>query len=187
MMPGRKLSTLIAIILAVTISNIARGEVLDSDTNGFTSRNTTTIAADRLVAYVAVVSDIGNWWSSDHTVSGNAENMFIDASIPGCFCETLGQGTGLVHLTVTFVNPGVMLRLTGGLGPLGLMGVAGNMTYEFEETDGETTVILQYAVGGYMQGGLDTVASAVDGVLAESLQRLKLFVETGSPETPAAE
>jgi len=161
--------------------------VVDADSNGFTSRNKMTISADRLVTYVAVVADIGNWWNGDHTVSGNAANLYIDTSVPGCFCETLGQGTGLVHMTVTFVNPGVMLRLTGGLGPLGLMGVAGNMTWEFDETDGQTEVTLQYAVGGYMPGGLDSIAAAVDGVLLEAMSRLKLFVETGSPYEPDAE
>ena len=84
-------------------------------------------------------------------------------------------------MTVTFVNPGVMLRLTGGLGPLGLMGVAGNMTWEFDQAETGTVVTLQYSVGGYMDGGLDTVASAVDGVLVEAMTRLKSFVETGSP------
>ena len=84
-------------------------------------------------------------------------------------------------MSVSFVNPGVMLRLTGGLGPLGLMGVSGNMTWEFDETDGGTAVTLQYAVGGYMPGGLDAIAAGVDGVLVEQMTRLKSFVETGSP------
>jgi len=85
-------------------------------------------------------------------------------------------------MAVSFVNPGVMLRLTGGLGPLGLMGVSGNMTWEFDEVDGGTVVTLQYAVGGYMPGGLDTIAEAVDGVLVEQMTRLKSFVETGNPK-----
>ena len=184
MMPSRKMTTLGALVSFLAASIIARGEVVDANSNGFTVRNTTTIAADRLATYVAAVANVGDWWSSDHTISGNAANLYIDASVPGCFCETLGQGAGLVHMTVSFVNPGVMLRLTGGLGPLGLMGVAGNMTWEFEEADGVTTVTLQYAVGGYMPGGLDTIAPAVDGVLIDAMTRLKLFVETGTPEEP---
>ena len=83
-------------------------------------------------------------------------------------------------MMVTFVNPGVMLRLTGGLGPLGLMGVAGNMTLEFDEGESGTVVTMQYAVGGYMYGGLDMIASAVDGVLREAMTRLTTYVETGS-------
>ena len=181
MMPGQKITILVALILLLGTSRVANSEVIDADNNGFTVRHSTTISADRLAVYVALVGNIGEWWSSDHTVSGNAANLSIDTSLPGCFCETLGQGTGLVHMIVTFVNPGVMLRMTGGLGPLGLMGVAGNMTWEFEEIEGATTVTLQYAVGGYMAGGLDAVSVPVDGVLIDALSRLKLFVETGSP------
>lgn len=187
MMSIRVITTVAVFICLVAVSANAHGEVVDSGSNGFTVRNETLIAADRLAVYVAAVTNIGQWWSSDHTVSGNAANLYIDTSLPGCFCETLGQGTGLVHMTVTFVNPGVILRLTGGLGPLGLMGVSGNMTWEFDEVDGETTVTLQYAVGGYMAGGLDSVAPAVDGVLVEAMQRLKAFVETESAEAPEVE
>ena len=102
--------------------------------------------------------------------------------MPGCFCESLGNGSGLVHMTVSFLNPGVMVRLTGGLGPLGLGGVTGNMTWEFDETEDGTAVTLQYVVGGYMNGGLDVVAPAVDSGLIEAMNRLKAFAETGNPE-----
>jgi hypothetical protein len=62
------------------------------------------------------------------------------------------------------------------------MGVNGNMTWEFDQAESGTVVTLQYAVGGYMDGGLDAVAEPVDGVLAEAMQRLKSYVETGSPD-----
>lgn len=135
------------------------------------------VRADRGSVYKAAVYDIGEWWSDDHTMSGDAANLYIEARPLGCFCERLGEGAGLVHLTVSFVNPGVMLRLTGGLGPLGLLGVAGNMTWEFADNAEGTTVTLHYAVGGYRDGGLDTVAAAVDSVLVEQMTRLKDFVE----------
>ena len=61
------------------------------------------------------------------------------------------------------------------------MGVDGNMTWEFADTEAGTSVTLQYAVGGYMNGGLDSVAPAVDGVLIEAMNRLKAYVETGDP------
>ena len=163
-------------------STTALATVLDADLNGFTVANKTSISADRMIVYKAAIENVGAWWSSDHTVSGNAANLYFDARLQGCFCESLGQGAGLVHMTVTFVNPGVMMRLTGGLGPLGLMGVAGNMTWEFEDSEEGATVTLNYAVGGYMPGGLDSIASAVDGVLIEAMTRLKLLIETGSPD-----
>jgi len=176
-----KFDLMFVVLLAVCTAPATRAEVADAEANGFTIRHTVTIAADRQSVYKAAVANIGNWWSSDHTVSGDAANLYLIAAIPGCFCERLGDGSGLVHLSVSFVNPGVLLRLTGGLGPLGLMGVAGNMTWEFDDADNGTIVTLQYAVGGYMPGGLDTVAEAVDGVLVEQMTRLASYVETGSP------
>lgn len=181
MMQIRRISTLVSFSFLLMSAATGRAAVVDAADNGFTVRHTIEISADRLAVYVAMVQNIGNWWNGDHSVSANAANLYIDTDLPGCFCETLGQGMGLVHMTVTFVNPGVMLRMTGGLGPLGLMGVSGNMTWEFEEDEGVTTVTLQYAVGGYMPGGLDAIAKPVDGVLFDAVTRLKRYVETGSP------
>lgn len=164
------------------LPGLLQAEVLDSAPNGFTVRYQVAIEADRQSVYDAAVDSIGQWWSSDHTVSGDAANLYITTTVPGCFCEKLGDAAGLVHMTVSFLNPGVMIRLTGGLGPLGLMGVSGNMTWEFDETDSGTVVTLQYSVGGYLEGGLDALAPAVDGVLVEAMNRLRSFVETGDPE-----
>ena len=51
------------------------------------------------------------------------------------------------------------------------------MTWEFEDSEDGTTVTLQYAVGGYLAGGLDVVAEAVNGVLVEQMTNLKAFAE----------
>lgn len=121
---------------------------------------------------------LGGWWSSSHTISGDASRLSIIALPQGCFCEDFGAGAGVAHLIVTMVNPGVVIRLTGGLGPLGLMGVNGNMTWELEDVEGGTKVKFTYAVGGYMPGGLDTIAGPVDWVIRDALERLKGYVET---------
>jgi uncharacterized protein YndB with AHSA1/START domain len=155
----------------------ADAEIADSTVSGFTTRHTVTIAAPREEVYRAAVARVGSWWSDDYTVSGHAANMYLEAKAHGCFCERLGEQGGVVHMTITFVNPTVMLRLTGGLGPLGLMGVSGNMTWEFADSGDGTAVTWSYAVGGYFPGGLDQVASDVDAVLGEQLGRLKAFVE----------
>jgi len=65
---------------------------------------------------------------------------------------------------------------------LGLMGVSGNMTWEFEDSDGGTRVKFTYAVGGYRAGGLDAISVSVDYVLGEALARMKAYIETGDAE-----
>ncbi len=171
---------LFLVFLFPLYSELATASVQDSAESGFTIEHSVTLPVTRAVAWAAVVGDIGRWWNSEHTVSGDAANLYISAVPMGCFCERLGENGGLVHLMVTFVNPGVILRLTGGLGPLGLMGVSGNMTLEFEDLGddpGQSTITLRYAVGGYRAEGLDELAEPVDAVLGEQLERLVDYVE----------
>ncbi len=170
------LKVLACLIVTNAIAN-AYGEVLDAAPGGFTISHQTEVSAGRIEVYNAAVNNIGDWWGDDHTLSGDAGNMYIEARTQGCFCERLGDTGGVVHLVVTFVNPGVILRLSGGLGPLGLMGVSGNMTWEFVDAENGTIVKLNYAVGGYMDGGLDSIAEAVNGVLVKQMTSLKAFVE----------
>ncbi len=168
--------------LSVVFAAFANAEVTDAGAGGFTTVSEVTIAASGEDVWRAAIDDVGLWWSSDHTISGDAGRLSITAIPQGCFCERFAEDAGVVHMTVTMVNPGVLIRLTGGLGPLGLMGVSGNMTWEFEATDAGTRVRLTYAVGGYREGGLDSTAGPVDFVLAEALARLKAQIETGDPE-----
>lgn len=175
-------SLAILVIATGLYSDAAPGEVLDAGPGGFSLVHDVTIDAARSDVWRAAVYEIGKWWSSDHTISGDARRMSIDPRPQGCFCESIGEHTGVVHLTVTSVNTNVLLRLTGGLGPLGLMGVNGNMTWEFFDADNGTTVKFSYAVGGYRPGGLDEIAGPVDYVIGEALLRLKAHIETGDAD-----
>ena len=180
-----KKAMLAAALLALSTAVVA--EVTDSATNGFTTVNEVVIDSGRAESWVAAINDVGQWWSSDHTVSGDASRMSITPELQACFCETLGERAGVVHLTITMVNPTHLLRMTGGLGPLGLMGVDGNMTWEFLDDEDGTRVRFTYAIGGYAKDGLDSIAPAVDSVIGEALARLKAYIETGNPETTSVE
>jgi uncharacterized protein YndB with AHSA1/START domain len=168
-----------ASLAMLLVGGQATAEVTDATAGGFTTVNEVLIDAPPAEAWRIAVDEIGHWWSSSHTVSGDARRLSIEAKPQGCFCERLGEDAGVVHLTVTMVSPGIVLRMTGGLGPLGLMGVNGNMTWEFDAEDDGTRARFSYVVGGYYTGGLDTIAAAVDGVIGEALLRLKAYSETG--------
>jgi hypothetical protein len=60
-----------------------------------------------------------------------------------------------------------------------MSGATGHLAWTLAETDGKTTLIQTYDVGGYMKGGLDKVAQGVDQVLSEQFDRLTAYVETG--------
>lgn len=161
---------------------LARAEVDSAEAGGFTMVSKVVVEASREDAWRAAVKDVEKWWSADHTISGDAGRLSISAKPQGCFCEDLGKGAGVVHMTVTMVYPPTVIRLTGGLGPLGLMGVDGNMTWEFEELAGDTQITFTYAVGGYRKGGLAAMAEPVDAVITAALQRLQAYINTGDPE-----
>jgi len=177
-----RFASFLVLVTVVLAQGPAVAEVTDAEAGGFTTVNQAIVRAPRAVVWQAAVDEIGQWWSSAHTISGQASRMSIDARPQGCFCETLGDDAGIVHMTVTMLNPTVVLRLTGALGPLGLMGVDGNMTWEFSDVADGTEVRFTYAVGGYRPGGLESIASPVDGVIGEALQRLKSYAETGEAE-----
>ena len=167
----------IAVLCLILIAGATDADVMSAGPGGFTIEHEVVIDADRARVWQAAVDEIGQWWHDDHTISGDAGRMSIDARPMGCFCENLPGHNGVVHLVVTSVSRNVMLRLTGGLGPLGLMGVNGNMTWEFFDDELGTRVKWTYAVGGYREGGLDGIAVPVDYVLGEALGLLQAHVE----------
>lgn len=155
-------------------------EVTDSAPNGFSVRHEIATSAKPDALWGALTDEVAQWWHPDHTYSGDAANLTLDATALGCFCEATGNGGNVVHLTVTFVQPGETLRLTGGLGPLGLMGVDGNMTISILRGAEATVLQLVYSVGGYSPQGFANIAPAVDRVLGEQMERLAAYAETGS-------
>ena len=141
---------------------------------GFVSEHVIELAADPVAAYVGLTSRIHEWWDAIHSYSGNAENFTLDARAGGCFCEALDNGGSVQHMQVVWANPGKGLRLSGGLGPLQTMGVAGSMSFDLEANDtGGTTLRYRYEVGGFTTGGLAALASPVDQVQFGQLQRLQ--------------
>lgn len=86
-------------------------------------------------------------------------------------------------MRVVFVRANDTLRLSGALGPLQASGLAGAMTWRVVSADNESKLELTYVVGGFMPGGFDKIAPAVEQVLGDPLDRLKRYVETGTPVT----
>jgi uncharacterized protein YndB with AHSA1/START domain len=168
------------VILALTLAGIARADVADSANNGFTAKIVLTIQASPDEVYRRLVGNIGDWWNSAHTFTGDAHNLTIEAKPMGCFCEKL-PGGGARHMEVVNFVPGKTLVMVGGLGPLQSLAVAASMTIQLAPADGATKLTVTYAVGGYVPGGLNSYAVPVDGVLTQQFTRLKSYVEHGDP------
>jgi hypothetical protein len=166
-----------AIFLALPAAHGALAEVVSATPAGFEVKETAHSASAPDKAY-AVLLTPAHWWNSEHTYSGNAANLSLEARAGGCWCETLPDGGFVQHMTVTYMVPGKVLRLRGGLGPLGSMPIEGVLTWTLKPGGGGTEISLSYAVSGTSSQGFDSLSKAVDGVLAEAVSRLKKLLET---------
>ncbi len=78
-------------LLGATIAtSVSSADVVGSSENGFELRNEALIATKPAQLY-ALLLQIGSWWDSAHTYSGDARNMSLDAKAGGCFCERLAN------------------------------------------------------------------------------------------------
>jgi hypothetical protein len=140
------------------------------------------IAAKSFEVYAALLQ-VRSWWDPEHTFSGDAHNMSLDARAGGCFCERLADQGSVQHMDRRIRRRGARTTDAGALGPLQTVVASGSMAWKlFPEANG-TRLELTYNVGGYRPGGLAELATPVDSVLRAQLLCLKSFVETGKPET----
>ena len=174
----------VAVGLALlVVAGSASGRVLEASATGFQVQHEVEVGADAREAW-RMLLDVGAWWDPAHTYTGRAGNLHIDPRPGGCFCERLPRGGGVEHLRVVYLAPQSRLRLSGALGPLQASGLAGSLTFTLAALPaGGTRITLAYSVGGFMAGGLEPLAPAVDAMLGGQIGRLR--TRLGPP--PAAE
>jgi len=158
-------------ILLLFLPTFAYADVISSDNHGFQIVIERIVKIDKAVAYKQFLK-IGEWWNADHTWFGKSENLSLDTKAGGCFCEKEGAKE-VLHMLITFVDPGNELKMVGGLGPLQMMGLSGGMSWKFEQiNDSETKISHHYQVSGYTKGGLIELAKIVDNVQTLQVESL---------------
>jgi uncharacterized protein YndB with AHSA1/START domain len=155
----------------------ARAEVAAIGAGGFTVNHSIQSEAPPDAVYEAIVEHIAAWWDGAHSWSGDAANLHFDARVGGCLCEKL-PGGGVEHLRIIYLAPGREIRMQGALGPLQQMGLQGTMTWKFSPSDAGSEVDWQYTVHGFLEGGFEGIAPAVDGVIGDQLARLGAWLES---------
>ena len=176
--------TILACAFTLFFTAAANAAVIGANGGGFHVQHQLRIAAPPAKVWEMVLSP-GRWWSSEHSWSKNAANMTIQPTQGGCWCERWSGGQA-EHMRIVHITPMTMVRMRGGLGPLTGLGLHGVMTWTLTEMPGgHTTVTLDYIVGGYSERGFAGLSKAVDGVLAEAVNRLQMYVQTGSAEATA--
>lgn len=160
--------------LAAVFPQLSKAEVKAVTDSGFTVQHGIVTSADPETVFDAMTR-IGEWWNPDHSWSGQADNLYMDAKPGGCFCERL-PGGGVEHLRIIYIAPGKQIRFDGALGPLQGMAATGRMVWTIEAGEAGTSVTFTYHVIGFMDGGFEGLAPIVGGVIAEQLDRLAVLL-----------
>jgi len=165
----------VALIAALALAGPAHAEVKSTTDSGFRLENRVTVNATPERAWTAL-GEIGRWWNSDHTYSGDALNMTLPLKVGGCFCEAL-PGGGVEHGRVIVAWPEQkLLRLQAALGPLQDEGVEAVLTFQIKPAPGGAEIVQTYNVGGVRPEMLKN-APLIDQVVGEQLNRLKAYLQ----------
>ncbi|MGN6222507.1 SRPBCC family protein [Pseudoxanthomonas sp.] len=164
-------------LLACGLAPPAPAAVKDQAANGFTLENSQWVPVKPDAAWNGLLA-MGHWWPKDHTWWGDASRLSLEPRAGGCFCEIDGARQAR-HMTVVFAEPGKLLRLAGGLGPLQGMGLSGAMEWRLAEENGGTRITLWYRAGGYTPDDLRTLAPVVDRVQGQQLGGLVEYLRQG--------
>jgi len=161
---------MIAAALVLAMTSAARSEVTAKAPDGMAIQIVAEAPLDRDAAWARLL-DVASWWSSDHTYSGDARSLSLDAQAGGCWCE-IWNGGEVEHGRVVMVMPKQTLRVDGAFGPLQEMGVQAAMTLTLSDgAAGKTKLTLDYKASGSSLSGLDKLAPIVDQVLGEQVKR----------------
>lgn len=183
----------IAVVLGAMAAP-AHGEVIETTADRFVTRATASVKAPPLATWLALTKP-GDWWSSQHSWSGDAKNMTLTPQGGGCFCERIPVGDSgnasamegsARHAEVLQAFPMKVLRMRGGFGPLQGEPATGVLTITLKEVPGGTRILWEYNVGGPMRYKVAELAPAVDGVMSEQLKRLQVHLGALPDGAPGA-
>lgn len=154
----------------------ARADVIASSSDGFHIKleRETDQSQTRVAERIFQLSD---WWSSDHTYSGNAENLILTSTqVGGRWMEVWPDGSVLHGTLIGNMTLGKnqIVRFDAALGPLQQLGVSAvlNITLSPSEGSDGTQITFDYRVTGADHQSLDKWAEIVEGVLAEQIENL---------------
>jgi DNA-binding transcriptional ArsR family regulator/uncharacterized protein YndB with AHSA1/START domain len=131
-----------------------------------------TIDAGVPAVWRALTDDVGEWWT--HTFTDKPYAVVLEPVIGGRFYEQFDEsGAGALYATVTYVEPGKVLRTSG---PMGMPGARQYVkTYRLEAAGAATTVRTTASILGDVDA--EMVAGYRDGGRS-LLESLKRYVES---------
>jgi hypothetical protein len=168
------------LLAGMLVAGPATAELRDSSPGGFTTHHQLELPVPPAALYQHLVQ-ISDWWEPDHSWSGDANNLYLEAKPGGCFCERLPDGGWVEHLHLVYLAPGKELRFNGALGPLQQLGLQGAMSWKIEATETGSRLDWTYTVHGHMaEDGLLGLAPVVDAVNGAQVARLAALLGKSS-------
>lgn len=178
-------AALIFLLVVSALAPTAQAEVRQSAADHFAIEFSATVVAPPARTWAALLQ-VQQWWSGEHTWSGDAHNLSLKAEAGGCFCERWKTGSS-EHGRVIMARANELLRLDSALGPLQEQALTGILSFQLGAAAEDTTQLdISYRVSGSSASGLDQFAAPVDQVLAQQIDRLLRYIDTGNPD-PIAE
>ena len=111
------------------------------------------------------------WWHPEHSYSGDAANLSLDARAGGLWREDWAGGS-VAHGEVLYVKDGEQLRLNAPFGPLQERAVTVVWTITITPEGEGSKVVFDEVANGTSESGLDALAPAVNFVKGEAIKRL---------------
>lgn len=112
-----------------------------------------------------------NWWHSDHTYSGDSDNLTLDPQAGGLWREDW-EGGSVAHGTILYAKPATMLRLEAPFGPLQERSIDAIWTISISPTPSGSNVKFEFVANGSSFSNLDKLALVVEMVKAQALNSL---------------
>lgn len=164
-----KLPTL-CLLLAEFMSSPIHAEVVKASPEHYTleQKKSCDLSPEQIWQKLIVPS---SWWHPEHTYSGDAANLSLNIEAGGLWREDWGGGS-VTHGTVLYANENEILRLNAPFGPLQEMAVTVVWTISLEAFEDGADITFTEIANGSPQSGLDAIATAVDYVKTEAINRL---------------
>lgn len=148
----------------------AHGEVIASSEQHFVLRHE-AVSARAIDEMWERLIHPETWWHPDHTYSGDAKNLSLDAQAGGLWKEVWAGGS-VSHGRVLTVEAGRVLRMDAPFGPLQQLGAYTIWTITLSAVEEGTKVIFDEVSTAPPSANMAETAKAVDFVKSEAMSRL---------------
>ena len=174
-MPNRFAAPIAALVTALfAFASPASAEVVQRTADSFTLRYAVGAEIDP-GDIPGVMTEVGKWWDSAHTYSGDAGNITVDLRPGGCWCERLADGSAFEHARAISVEAD-RLVFDAPFGPLKGKTTRAMLTVTWPPANMGRTPTWTMIVEG---PGIGAMADPVDGVMGAGFARFIYYLERG--------